>query len=228
MFIVLLLLFGRVVPASAAPSANPDVWIWPAAYVQQAKNVGTASVFVLQRHFSRSGRIEKRGPAPWPWKVKELTIVFRFETRPQVAEVITQFFALKQAWESKSVTVRGLQLDYDSPTAKLGFYQKDLSEILEAIRKQTPEQNLSITGLTDWLTLERSEFGSDITVYFQFYRENRMHAENEMYIERLARAKFPFKIGLLPGQTLTSRQNELLALASQFRGFATFFGGTRL
>ena len=100
--------------------------------------------------------------------------------------------------------------------------------ILEAIRKQTPEQNLSITGLTDWLTLERSEFGSDITVYFQFYRENRMHAENEMYIERLARAKFPFKIGLLPGQTLTSRQNELLALASQFRGFATFFGGTRL
>lgn len=228
MLIVFLLLFSCSVLVNAAPSETPDIWIWPAAYVQQVKNVETESVFVLQRHFGRSGRIEKRGPAPWPWKVKELTIVFRFEKRPQVGEVLTEFLTLKRAWESKGVTVRGLQLDYDSPTAKLGFYQKDLTQILDEIRKKTPDQNLSITGLTDWLTLEKPEFGSGVTVYFQFYRENRMHSENEMYIERLVRAKFPFKIGLLPGQTLTNRQNESLTQASQFRGFATFFGGKRL
>lgn len=209
----------------AHADVNADVWIWPGAYRAQSAQVADQSVFVLQRNFGSHGRVSTRGPSAWPWPVKDLTLVFRFESQPQPKQVAAEFTALKKLWESRGVRVVGLQLDYDSPTAKLASYRHDLSQLLKLM---PPDSKLSVTGLADWLKLRHFDFDREITVYFQLYRGAREHSLEEMNLQELSRARYPFKLGLLPDQTLPAKFEASLQTNSRFKGYAKFYGGTQL
>ena len=223
--------------ASVAGAAEPlrDVWVWPSAYrdtFRLTPPVKAGGVLLLQRHFTKSGAMEKRGPAPWAWGVPAMQVVFRFESRPQADVVVSEYQKLVDEWAQRGVRVTGLQLDYDSPTAKLGFYKSDILEIRRRLDKLSTDlkPSLSITGLTDWLRLKSfgQSFNDDVTVYFQIYRETQTHAEAETHLDHLSRARFPFKIGLLPAQELPREQMKKLENNSQFKGLAVFYGGSRI
>jgi hypothetical protein len=205
--------------------AHADVWIWPGAYRTQSANVADQSVLVLQRNFDREGHASARGPSPWPWPVNDLTVVFRLQSRPNPEQITKEFLSLKKAWQSHGVHVEGLQLDYDSPTAKLANYRGDLQEILKRL---PADSKLSVTGLADWLKLRQFDFDRRITVYFQLYRGAREHALSEMNLHELARARYPFKLGLLPNQNLPATLAASIQKNSRFEGYTKFYGGTQL
>lgn len=227
-FALLALTFALLL--CSAPSRADDIWIWPSAYRTRKLLPQNQPYFVLQRHFSASGEMRAMGPSPWPWPAKELTIVFRFERKPEPKIVLDEFLKLRALWEAKGVRIAGLQLDYDSPSSKLGLYQGDI----ETLRRNLPQDMaLSITGLTDWLKLDRMKLngfdrshsgGQPVTVYFQLYQESREHHEKDMHLAKLAHAKFPFKIGLLPKQVLAESDRTLLSQNPNFSGYAIFYG----
>ncbi len=206
-------------------SSLAEVWVWPGAYRAQSDKVASESVLVLQRHIDRSGVMSARGPSPWAWPVKELTLVFRLESRPRADVIARTFVELREAWRRHGVRVVGLQLDYDSPTSKLADYRRDVAGVLKRLPRET---HLSVTGLADWLKLREFDFGRDVTVYFQLYRGAREHAYHEMNLQELERARYPFKLGLLPYQTLPREAAERLKRNSKFKGFTQFYGGTQL
>jgi hypothetical protein len=223
----LVFILTSVVGLAAQASVSPDIWIWPGAYRAQVDAVIDRSVFVLQRHVDKDHRYSARGPSPSPWRVRDLTLVFRLQARPAARQVLREFQQLRLQWEKHGVRVAGLQLDYDSPTNKLDQYRQDLNELTKILQSEAPELRLSITGLTDWTQLENFGMNKNIQVYFQLYKGSKEHSESEMNLNRLARADFPFKIGLLPKQTLRPDQLSLLNRNPNFRGFAEFYGGPR-
>ena len=207
--------------ANPAWAAIPEAWIWPAAYPKNSGFQGNS--YVLQLHIPKSGKPESRGPAPWAWPVKELHLVFRLERRPEMGQILQEYLKLKYAWASRGTKVHGLQLDYDSPTAKLGLYMADLRSLRERL---PPPDALSITGLADWMRIRDLEGQIDpsITIFFQMYRETQAHLEADKYIDGLTRLKTNFKIGLLPKQTLTTAQMDRLEKTRFFKGLVTFYG----
>ncbi len=207
---------------------SDESWIWPGAYRSMVDDVNGGAVIALQRHFDDPSKSERRGPSPWPWKVKELTVAFRFSSRPIAELVKNEFLILRQQWIKHGVHVVGLQLDFDSPTGKLHDYVAEIHKLQKMIQRETPGQKLSVTGLTDWLTLEHLGFNKNITVYFQLYQGTTEHRHGDMHIGRLAKVQFPFKIGLLPNQSLTYEQKTKLESSLFFGGYAKFYGGQKL
>ena len=219
-FALLALTFA--LPLRSVPSWADDIWIWPAAYRSRELLPQNQPYLVLQRHVTASGEMRAMGPSPWPWPIKELTVVFRFERAPDPKAVLAEFLKLRSRWEAKGVRIVGLQLDYDSPSKKLEFYQRDLKVLHTSLPSDV---KLSITGLTDWLKLDRMRLNDfKVLVYFQLYQESREHHEKERHLDKLAHAKFPFKIGLLPKQVLAENERDLLLKNPNFNGFAFFYG----
>lgn len=66
----------------------------------------------------------------------------------ETAEVIGRsYLQAEKTAQNQGALVRGLQLDIDCPTRLLPRY----GELLEAVRRQIPGRELSITGLTSWI-----------------------------------------------------------------------------
>lgn len=212
--------YANATSCGTAPSE--EKWIWPAAYASQSGFTGNA--YVLQLHVPKKGQPERRGPGPWPWQVEELHLVIRLERRPEPGLILEHYRKLKAAWRMHGVNVAGLQLDYDSPTAKVGLYASDL----EKIRAKLPAgDELSITGLADWTrldSLERLLKPHGVTVFFQLYRERQAHAEMTPILARLKKLKTAFKIGLLPGQKLSAPDLDRIKQNPHFKGIITFHG----
>lgn len=122
--------------------------------------------------------------------------------------------------------VVGLQIDFDSPSGKLKDYSDDLTLLSCSLKKIFPSQDLSVTGLTDWLTKKDVHRMSGVTVYFQLYQGSAEHLDADMHLGRLSKVQFPFFIGLLPKQALSEEQRNLLVKNNRFQGFAEFHGGS--
>ncbi len=213
-----------------------DKWIWPSAYRKlELSEISTpnfqSSIYLLQLRIPKAGHPQTLGPSPWPWPVKGLHLVFRLEKRPDPTLVAEEFLARAAKWEAQGVKVEGLQLDYDSPTSKLGFYAQDLKAVQTKLKEYSQKKySLSITGLSDWLRVDDTKnlfAKNDITVFFQLYRERQAHRAQEQHLAKIQTLRFPFKIGLLPGQELATSTLLSLKKNSYFRGLVTFDGGSR-
>jgi len=105
-------------------------------------------------------------------------------------------------------------------------YRENLLRLKKEFKRHAPDQELSVTGLTDWLKLRQFDFAEDLTIYFQVYQGSREHRETDMSLGQLSRARFPFKIGILPNQILAADQLTKLQKNSRFQGLVEFRGGS--
>ena len=197
-----------------------EVWIWPAAYPKMRNFSDTA--YVLQVQFPKQGPKVSLGPSPWPWKLKELHLVFRFERRPLPEEVDVHFKELAYRWEGHGVRVAGIQLDYDCPTSKLADY----AYVVREIRKRLPPQyQLSVTGLYDWFHKPSlKHFGKDVPLYFQLYHGLHPVAVATNNLSPTIELQSHFKLGLLPEQSLDPLLKKSLEKDRRFKGLVYFYG----
>lgn len=146
---------------------------------------------------------KRKGLYPHPIKAKELYLVFRIEgglPDPENFAKLGMFYIA--SWQKHKIMVRGIQLDFDSPTAKLLKY----NEFLINFRKFLPiEYKLSITGLGDWVINGNSETLIKMSksideMVFQLYQGRKSLPGTDFYVEKIAKLNFPFKAGFLINQ----------------------------
>ena len=185
---------------------SPDYWVWAGVDLRLISEVvHSTSLYLHQGHFDVSKgkvRFRKLGLFPHPLE-NSIYLVYRIKGGlPESNQILEVFQRHVLSWERQGVIVKGIQLDFDSPTSKLLEY----GNFLENLRGQIPSQyQLSITGLGDWAlngdsaSLKKMSQSVD-EIVFQLY-QGRSHFSNiDGYVTALSRLKIPFKIGLLYNQ----------------------------
>lgn len=175
-------------------------WIW--AGITAPDSLQKESLYIYQGTLTKKSEeitFKRQGLYPFPSKSKELYLVFRVEVLDFSPRFINTIISYIDEWEHKGNTVRGVQLDFDSPTAKLLQY----SDFLENFRSRLPKNyRLSITGLGDWLFAADSkalpQVGSMVDeVVFQLYQGRKPFHDKTNYLIKLNQLKFHYKVGLL-------------------------------
>ena len=169
---ILILLGVGVVfrgPSPPHPVPRQAVYVWQRVWtppVETAVEQSAASVdvfMVLAGEFEAAdGKIKPLAVAPgwktWAEAKKPVWAVLRAHQLPGIADVglrkglaDTVAMLARDAMDSgrtAGVNMRGVQLDYDCPTAGLGDYAGFLGEL----RSTLADTTLSITALPDWLS----------------------------------------------------------------------------
>jgi len=200
-------------------------WIWAGITPEDAPP--DSDLLVFQGHFRFAGdsaSFERGGLYPFPIKCQRLTLVYRLEGQKlQSPEVIERFLDDVKRWQRHPVAVSGIQLDFDSPTAKLPLY----SSFLEEIRTILPSQfGLSVTGLGDWVLCAdpsalRSIAGSVDEIVFQLYQGRQPLPDIGRYLAKLSDYPLPFRVGLLLSAEAPSRMKRLSSNPN-YGGFVYF------
>lgn len=203
-----ILLFLSV--AANTTSAKQDLteqasyWIWAGIGVpadSQGKNL-----FLYQGVFRKNGHgIEyaRKGLYPYYLRAKEVHLVFRLEALDSSQSFKNAILMIISHWEQKKTGIRGIQIDFDSPTGKLERYY----HFLKDMRSWLPTRYaLTITGLGDWLLLDQPKLLHDLSsctdeIVFQLYSGHRYVSGLGRYLHELQLLDIPFKIGLLSDST---------------------------
>lgn len=237
---VLLLSFliqaPRFLSTAAEVSARPlalrpaGCWLWagrPASAVP-ADLAQSAPVYVHQATFERSHvareiplpRRQGLGPVNLPGR--RIFIVYRLEQLPDPAAVADLFSYDAGMWRLRGNEVAGLQIDFDSPSGRLGPYINFLQQLRSGLCAGCA---LSVTGLADWASSASPDelfslADSTDEIIFQLYNGKRPIPALSQYAAHISRFQRPFKVGILPSQ-----QNNLpldLLSSPQFRGAVIF------
>ena len=207
LLVVWSLFWGFNLSSKKDDRARPrDYWIWAGVNLKLISEVTpSTSLYLHQGHFDVSKgkvRFRRLGLFPHPLE-NSIYLVYRIKGGlPESDKILEVFKKQVLLWERQGVIVKGIQLDFDSPTSQLLEY----GNFLEDLRGQIPTQyHLSITGLGDWAlngestSLEKMSQAVD-EVVFQLY-QGRSHFSNiDLHINALRGVKIPFKIGLLYNQ----------------------------
>ena len=203
-------------------------WLWAGITAKDAPPSSELYVYQgLIKHTKKHGNYQRFGLYPYPLKSKKLYFVYRLQGNlPEPKYVVSIFKKTIQDWQRHSITPDGLQLDFDSPTSKLGIY----SNFLKKLREYLPEKYaLSITGLGDWTNAHRqvmqSIIGTTDEIVFQLYQGKKPLIHIEHYIKRLKNYPLPFKVGLLPQFPNQVHINNLKE-NSNFKGIIYFIQRT--
>jgi hypothetical protein len=204
---VLLLILGLLSASLGGWSNNRSdseaYWIWAGLIAQDAPPNSDLYVFQGRVWIGRDTvRFEHLGLYPHPIKCRKLFLVYRLEGALPGAEGVVDLFTRGAAqWQRHHISITGLQLDYDCPTARLADYGRFLTEL----KKRLPRGcTLSITGLCDWVTSGddeaiRSIASSADEVAFQLYQGRDLLPDIEGYVSELAAYPGPFRVGLVAG-----------------------------
>lgn len=195
------------------PSQSVSYWLWAGITPEDAP--ANSELYVHQGHFSvNDGQtsFERHGLFPHPLKCTKLYLVYRIDGGLPDAKTILNIFARNvRSWQRHPVTVIGIQLDFDSPTSQLLIYSK----YLEDFRKLLPKEFLlSITGLGDWAmngnedAMRRISSTTD-EIVFQLYQGREHLPDIDFYLTALADYPLPFRIGLLQGEVLSKRIDDV-------------------
>ncbi len=216
-----LLLSGQ----SKTKHTSVSYWLWAGITANEAP--ANSELYVFQgRLYVEEGKTayERLGLYPHPIKSSKLVLVYRLEGQLPDAKTVIEVFKRGVAqWQRHPIVISGIQLDFDSPTAKLLEY----SNFLEDIRRQLPQNfELSITGLGDWAIggnkdALRSISSSTNEIVFQLYQGRQPLPDIETYINALVDYPLPFRIGLLSGSTMPVSVNKLQS-NPQYRGVIYF------
>lgn len=183
-----------------------DYWVWAGVNLKLISEVTpTTSLYLHQGHFDvLKGKVQFRRLGLFPHPLENpIYLVYRIKGGlPRFDQILEAFKKQVLLWERKGVIVKGLQLDFDSPTSKLLEY----GNFLQKLKSKIPSQyQLSITGLGDWAlngdsaVLEKISQSVD-EIVFQLYQGRSHFSDIDGYVKALSRLKIPFKIGLLYNQ----------------------------
>lgn len=202
LFVVMATFVASIYGSLRRPlSVDVAWWVWAGIGLDEVP--ADAPVYLYQGLFShnRQGeRFEPRGYFPHPLDRSGIALVFRFD------ELIPAEFASKvinrriERWRRHAVVIREIQLDFDSPTARLSSY----AVFLARMRKGFPRyMKFTITGLGTWLLEGEPEdiaaiYQSVDAIVFQLYRGRKQVEKIDRYLTPLTEFEYPFKVGLLP------------------------------
>ena len=226
--IVRVLLLGVLFIPWPANALETAYWIWAGIEPGRlsAEKWQSSELFVHQGFIDTShGKpiFSKRGLSPHIIPSDRLRIVYRLNGLPDAAGIAWLYQRQKFLWEREGNTVLGIQLDYDSPTPKLGRYAEFLKELRGDL---PPGTELSITGLRDWLAssdpavLSRLSDSVDF-VAFMLYHGNQPLRPIIKYATILSRFSRNFRVGLLPLQA-DDRRLAGIAHAPGYLGAVVF------
>ena len=195
------LILGCLLLTSRAFAFDTSYWIWAGISANDAPT--NYQLYIYQGAVQGEGSkffFSKKGIFPHPLKAEKIILVYRVQGARMDAENLGKLFLFHaQLWRRHEVSVSGLQIDHDVPTAKLKSYSIELTKI----RKKLPkEYKLSITGLADWSmnaspdSLKALHMSVDEIVY-QIYQTDSYVPEAEKYVRALEKNRYPYKLGLL-------------------------------
>ena len=215
---------------STSSDSNVACWLWPGVLPSRCGK--TARIYALQGHFYRNGRFEPQGPEPGRSRQvnREIVPVYRMDRLPPSGALHDVAAPVVYAWRKKGWQVPGLQVDFDSPTAKLDRYGRWLRTENDQFRSVDAElQITSVTGLGDWLMtghrddLRKLNLAAG-TIAFMFYHSGRSVEPLTMFVSALERRKsLIFQLGLLPTQQ-SDQRFDILRAAQGYRGDIVFHG----
>ncbi|MFZ1684558.1 MAG: DUF3142 domain-containing protein [Candidatus Zixiibacteriota bacterium] len=226
MFAALIVASGIALTSGAGGVINhTSYWIW--AGITAADAPANSELFVLQGEFrTERGKTSftRAGLYPYPITCKRLSLVYRLQKElPDPGTVVDAFRTLVVKWGRHGVVVAGLQIDFDSPTAKLAAY----GHFIEKVRTQLSRDfELSIAGLGDWATNGDTPVMQGIAsnadeIIFQLYQGRSLIDNVDSYIRGLQRYPEPFRIGLLSGSDVPNGV-EGLKVNPHFLGIVYF------
>ena len=197
-------------PANTATKpliTNTQHWIWQAKDMALIEHSG--GIVIMQGEFSQIGNqvtFIKKGLAAHPIQFQgPVRLLIRAYKLPSVSEFIEQVDYLLQSWEDSGTPIVGIQIDYDSPTAKLDNYRAYLQQVSQHYGREF----VSVTGLCSWLSDNLSalnRFGDVVDyVAIQLYQHHLPVPQVEQHIAWLSKLKVRYKVGL----TTAPRFSEL-------------------
>ncbi len=209
-FLLSCLLGTSISHATSRFPISDGFWIW-AGLSPNGRDPG-AILYLLQGHFqdgSDGPTYRYQGPVPRPLPGHEIGIVLTYRLSNPVDPnwIAHHYRQQKWAWQAQGAIVRGLQIDYDCPTSRLTNYAAWLAVLRSEI---SPQEELSITGLPDWLVSSPPEplfqlWENVEFIAFMLYRDVYPVIPLEPYLKHLSRLDMPFRIGLLEEQMADTR-----------------------
>jgi hypothetical protein len=202
-WVFLFLSLGLLFTLGSKPpkQLSTGYWIWAGVPLEQ-KHKNQLLYLYQGRFYKQNGQTaySRRGLFPHPLKNEQgVYLVYRFATLDLSPRVVNTMRNHIFRWEEKGVPVLGIQLDFDSPTARLSGYV----EKLKILREQLPASyRISITGLADWVMSGRKEdlmaLGQQVDeLVFQMYHDVHDIPREADFLSRLTRLNIPVKLGLL-------------------------------
>jgi len=201
-------------------------WIWGSDISLEARMA--KSLYVYQGNFNvAQGRNTYHFEGPSPRRMSgykgNLILTYRLERLVPPAMVVSRYVAHRQAWKRYGIPVEGIQIDFDSPTAKLREYASWLVQLNNILGESVP---VSITGLGDWLASappgHLKELSQQVSfVAFMMYHGSRPLRHLKKYTARLENLSLPFKLGRLQTQ-IESMDFENVFQAPGYQGEIVF------
>lgn len=177
---------------------NTQHWVWQQRDLAFAES--SDGLVIMQGEYQTAGEqvlFTKKGLTPY--KVAQpipVRLLIRAYQLPPIDEMIKQIEYLRYHWQLAGTAIAGVQLDYDSPAAKLAQYRHYISQLSQHFGVDY----ISITGLSSWLADnidELNQFAGVIDyVAIQFYQRYQPVPQAAQLSRRLSQLKLPFKIGI--------------------------------
>lgn len=211
------------------PNQTPDAyWVW--AGINPAEVPSAEEWFVYQGQFDDNGNFAQRGPSlqsiinaqTASTTPTQLHLVYRLHTLTPPDYLLSVHEFMVQKYQQAGLNVVGLQLDFDSPSAKLSRY----AEYLTIVRSFLPADTIfSATGLATWL-VDNPEAQATIHepldfIAYQFYQGRTPFAEAARYAQALTAVEHPYRIGVLATQERKAIIQNL-STSNQANGFLGF------
>ena len=113
----------------------------------------------------------------------DIVLTFRLEDLPNIYDVGDIYYRQKTVFKRNNINVVGLEIDFDSPSAKLEIYSRWLSQL----SKLLDEDTLEVTGLMSWIEDNKEETEklmiSVSKINFQLYQKNTNLRPTDRFIQ---------------------------------------------
>ena len=211
-------------PRPGKTPCEDGIWAWRPSAISKLRETDTPHIF--QGLFSIADNEEIyqfQGVRPSQVQRSECDLVLTYRLEDLVpAEMITARYRVhRKVWQKKGNRVAGLQIDFDSPSARLESYATWLRDLRSTLPSDT---SFSITGLPDWLVsapendLQSVALQTDF-IAFMMYQGITPVRDPSPYYAALRSSNLQFKIGLLPTQV----KDQYIAQIRDLPGFIGTF-----
>jgi hypothetical protein len=174
-------------------------WVWRQSDLAQLQNAN--EIIIYQGEFyNTNGKFEfkKKGINIQDLKNRNVTLLLRAYQLPSVHFFTNQVDYLINEWQQKGVPIKGIQIDYDSPSSKLHEY----GDFLKNLNQTYEPSFVSITGLSSWMA-DNIKGLNDLAPYvdyvaIQFYQNFHPVYNAGQYIKHLKTLTLNYKVGVTP------------------------------
>lgn len=206
--------YGAVTLQSKSPSTiDRSYWIWNINDLSYADS--SSGLILYQGNVDSNWEFHHRGLHAYPLaQPGSVTLLFRMYGLGPPKDVAAHYLSVKRRWARYGVEVKGLQIDYDSPSGRLGEYRR----WLHALREHLSGEPVSITALVAYVfdapeALRRlSEEADYLTM--QLYRGYAPHEGFQAVVRFLRASAIRHRVGItlspeFPGDSELCRRHCL-------------------